>query len=88
MKKPDTRQYSADGHARRMYALKHNQKTGFVAMARTNMRIICDSPSSTESAKALAAQVIGTLGLLHEELKTRVDPPDERQAELPFDTPF
>lgn len=75
--KEDKRVFTPEGNARRLYALRHNQLSGFAAMARINAHQITVAPSATPEAKELAAKIWSLAGDLPEALKTRVDPPKE-----------
>lgn len=72
--KPDTRVFSPEGQARRLAALKHNQLTGYAALAQRNMYSIGMSDTTTVDAKKIAAEIWKLCEDLKVELKTRIDP--------------
>lgn len=73
---PDKRVFSEEGNARRMYALRHNQLSGYAALVKKNVYAIGIAPSTTVASKKLAAEIYKLTVQLEQELKTRVDPPN------------
>ena len=64
---------SPEGRERRLRAFRHNSFMGHARMMQMQLLAMCQSGTTTEETKQIAAQIAELASKLEQSLKTRVD---------------